>query len=245
MTTEQVAQSPRSRLGALVVLGALTVAVTAAVVAGVVLDNALGGRIRDRAIWGVLMMAVGAAGPVVALLVLVRRRHTFRQVADGRWGAVALFPGSFVALWVLVALGYGVLYDRLATPLIPYTPTFVVAFGEGGRPSFNTLGDFRGSGQTGNELRVDGKLVGDRSFEYWVSPDVADEHPVRFEGTVTPPGGEGVELHGVLVLTRKVRMRVEGLSDAALTIDDQPRESPVELEPGSYRIAIKGRPRGG
>ena len=149
-----------------------------------------------------------------------------------------------MALWVLVALGYGTQSSR-STPIIPHTPTFVVNFGEGGRPSFNTLGDFPSSWQTGNELRVDGKLVGDRSFEYWVSPDMADEHPVRFEGTVTPPDGGRVELHGVLVLTRKVRMRVEGLSDAALTIDDRPRESPAELEPGSYRIAIKGRLPGG
>src|SRR5262245_12947786 len=148
MTTEQPqapAVPPRTRFGALVVLGALGAAVLATVFAGVVLSNALDGRLRDRAIWGVLLMAVGALGPIVAVLVLVRGRSIVRQVEDRRWGAVAVFPGSFVVVWLAVFLGYAVVGDVPRTALIPHTPKFVVQFYPDGRAGFVTISEFGGS----------------------------------------------------------------------------------------------------
>src|SRR4051812_24137248 len=110
MSTEQPqpVQPPRTRFGALVVLGTQFVAGSATILAVLSLNNALEGSLRDRAIWGVLVIAVGAAGPLVAIATLVRSRRIVEHVEGHRWGAVALFPGSFVVLWVLCVLGYAI-----------------------------------------------------------------------------------------------------------------------------------------
>jgi hypothetical protein len=236
-------QPPRTRFGALVVLGTLIVATLATVLAGMSLSNALDGRLRDRAVWGVLVMAVGAAGPLVAVATLVRSRRIVEQVEGRRWGAVALFPGSFVALWVLVFLGYAVLGDGPQTPIIPNTPKFVVRFSPEGDVGFATFGEFGSAFEGRGESRANGVLTGDISVEYRVHPDASGESPVAFEGALKPPSADRAELHGTLVLKVKVRMRIEGLDNAALTIDDQPREFPLTLEPGRYRIVIRGTPR--
>ena len=246
MTTEQVQTQPaptRTRFGGLVVLGALGAAVLATIIAGMALDNALDGRLRDRAIWGVLLMAVGALGPIVVILVLVRRHSIIRAVEDRRWGAVAICPGSFVVVWVLVFLGYAVAGDVPRTAIIPHTPKFVVRFYPDGGAGFVTIGESGGSQENRSERRTNGVLDGDILFAYRVHPEASGESAVVFEGSIKPPSADGAELHGTLVLKVKVRMRVEGLADAKLTIDDQPRAFPVDLEPGSYRIVIRGTPR--
>ena len=245
MTTEPQAQPvpARTRFGGLVVLGALGAAVLATVFAGLVLDNALGGRLRDRTAWGVLLMVIGFVGPVVAVLVLVRRHHIVRAVEDRRWGAVALFPGSFVALWLLAFLGYGTLGATARTAIIPHTPKFVVQFYPDGRAGFTTIGEYTGSQESRSERRTNGVLDGETTFAYRVTPNASGESAVAFEGGTRPLNGDRAELHGTLVLKVKVRMQIEGLSDAALTIDDQPHAFPTDLEPGSYRIAISGTPR--
>jgi hypothetical protein len=245
MTTEQQLQPApnRSWFGVLVGLGALGVTVLATVVAGISLDNALSyGRLRDRTIWGILLMAVGAVAPVVAVFVLVRCRRIVQRVVERRWGAVALFPGSFVALWGLVVLGYAVLEDVWQTPIIPYTPKFVVQFGPDGNAGFVTIGNFGGGSEGRSESFANGVHDRDITFEYRVHPDASGKSAVTFEGGLKPPGAVRAELYGTLVLQVKVRMRVEGLSGAALTINDQPREFPVDLEPGTYRIRIEGTP---
>ena len=245
MSTEQPqpAQPPRTRFGALVVLGTLFVAVLATVLAGLSLSNALDGRPRDRAIWGVLVTAVGAVGPLVAVVALVRWRRTVKQVEERRWGAVALFPGLFVALWALCVLAYATLGDGPQTPIVPNTPKLVVRFSPDGDVGFTTTGEYGSAFQGRGESRANGALTGDISVEYRVPADVARESAVAFEGALKPPSADRAELHGTLVLRVKVRMRIEGLSDAALTIDDQPREAPVTLEPGRYRIVIRGVPK--
>lgn len=245
IATEQPPQpvrSPGSWLGALIVLGALAVAILAAVVAGVSLDNALGGRLRDRAIWGVVLMASGVLGAVVAVLILVRRHSIIRNVRDRRWGAVAVFPGSFVALWIAAFLCYGIVGSVPRTPIIPFTPKFVVRAYPDGRVGFTTIGEFGGSFENRGERRTDGVIDGDIQFAYRVDPNVLNESAITFEGTIKPPAPDRAEVRGTLVLKAKVRMRIEGLSDEKLTIDDQPRGAPVDLEPGTYRIAIHGVP---
>ena len=245
MTTEPQAQPTpaRTRFGGLVVLGALGASVLATVIAGLVLDNALDGRLRDRAIWGVLLMAFGVIGPVAAVLVLARRRSTVGRVEDRRWGAVALFPGSFVVLWLLAFLGYGILGGAARTALIPHTPKFVIQFYPDERVSFTTIGEFSGGQERRGERYAHGVLDGDITFAYRVRPDASGETAVVFEVGIKPPTGDRAEVHGTLVLKVKVRMRVEGLSEAKLTIDDRPREFPTDLEPGSYRVVIRGTPR--
>jgi hypothetical protein len=236
-------QPPRTRFGALVVLGTLFVAVLATVLAGISLNNALDGRLRDRAIWGVLVMAVGAAGPLVAVAALVRRRRIVEQVEGRRWGAVACFPGSFVALWVFCVLGYGIRGEGPQTPIIPHTPKLVVRFSPEGDVGFATVGEFGSAFEGRGESRTNGVLTGDISVVYRVPGDVTREGAVEFEGGLKPPSADRAELHGTLVLSAKVRMRIEGLDNAALTIDDQPREFPLTLEPGRYRIVIRGTPK--
>jgi hypothetical protein len=245
MTAEsaQVTEPRRSWLGVAIILATLAVAVLATVVGVIVLDNALGGRIRDRTVWGVVVMVVGAAGPIVALLVVVGRRHILRQSARRQWVGLALFPGSFVALWVFAFLAYGTLNDRSTTPIIPHTTKFIVRFDRAGQPSFVVEGDIRGSEERRGELRVDGKPVGDISFDYRVLPEADGKTPVAIEGAVKPPAERRLELRGVLILEQKVRMRVEGLKDATLTINDQQREFPVDLEPGRYQVVIHGESR--
>jgi hypothetical protein len=46
------------------------------------------------------------------------------------------------------------------------------------------------------------------------------------------------------VLAERVRVRVDGLVEPVLVIDDQPGESPVLLEPGTYRLVVRGLPSG-
>jgi hypothetical protein len=246
IVTEQPPQPvrpPGSRLGVLVVLGSLTVAILAAVFAGVALDNALGGRLRDRAIWGVILMAAGVLGAVVAVLILVRRHSIIQNVRNRRWGAVAVFPGSFVALWIAAFLGYGIVGPVPRTAIIPFTPKFVVQAYPNGRVGFTTIGEFGGSFENRGERRTDGVIDGDIQFAYRVDPNVLNESAVTFEGTIKPSNPDRAEVRGTLVLKAKVRMRIEGMSDAKLTINDEPREAPVDLEPGTYRIAIQGTPR--
>lgn len=245
MSTEQPqpVPPPRPRFGRLVVLGTQFVAGSATMLACISLSNALDGRLRDRAIWGVLVMAVGAAGPLVAVATLFRSRRIVEHVEGHRWGAVALFPGSFVALWVLVFLGYAILGDGPQTPIVPNTPKFVVRFSPEGDVGFATVGEFGSAFEGRGESRSNGVLTGDISVVYRVPADVAREGVVAFEGGLKPPSADRAELHGTLVLKVKVRLRIEGLSDAALTIDDQPRAAPLTLEPGRYRIVIRGTPR--
>ncbi len=227
-------EPPRSRLGCLIVLGALGVAVMAAVLAGVVLDNALGGRVRDRAIWGVLLMALGAAAPVVAVVALVRRRQIGAEVRERHWGAVAFFPGSFVVAWVGAVLGYGILGSESNEPIISHTPSFIITFGPDGNVSFNQAGAFSGSSET----------RGGAEFEYRAHAG-ARGIAIAFEGTIDPPDvSRTVEVRATLVLSTKTRVRVVGLSGGTLTIDDRPREYPVDLEAGRYQIVIRGTPRG-
>ena len=245
MTTERPhapPAPPRTRFGALVVFGALGAAVLATVFAGLVLDNALDGRLRDRAIWGVLLMAVGFLGPVVAVLVVVRRRQIVRAVEARRWGAVALFPGSFVVVWLLVFLGYGNLGGSARTPIVPYTPKFVVQFYPDGRAGFTTLGEFGGGRENRGESYTHDVGGGEITFAYRVAPSASGESVVAFTGTIAPPAADRTEVRGALVLGAKVRVQIEGSSDAVLTIDDRPRALPAELGPGTYRIAIRGTP---
>src|SRR5262245_33736732 len=217
MSTEQPppVRPPRTRFGALVVLGTLFVAVLATVFAVTALRNALDGRLRDRAIWGVLLMAVGAAGPLVAVAALVRWRRIAQQVEEHRWGAVALFPGSFVVLWVLCFLGYAILGDGPQTPLISHTPQFVVRFSPDGEVSFATVGEFGIASESRGENRMNGALDRDISLEYRVEPGASGESPVEFVGGLKPPSAARAELHGTLVLRVTLRMHIEGLSDAA------------------------------
>jgi len=230
-------------LGLLVIFGTLVVAILGAVFAVLVWLNAFDGRPRDRTIWGIFVMALGPIGVVVAVVLLVRRRRITQQIEEQQWMAVAIFPGSFLILWLLAILAYATVSET-AAPIISHTPTFVVRFDPTGRPGFNTEGVFGSSDEQRSERFSNDAAVGTVSVKYRTKSAEATENAVAFEGAIKQAGGNRVELRGELVLTQKVRMRVEGLQNATLTINDEPRESPVTLEPGQYRIVIQGNSRG-
>src|SRR5262245_57427594 len=185
---------PRPRLGTVVLVATLVVAAVGMTVSVVQLDNALDGRPRDRTVLGVVLMTLGFLGPVVALIALARWR-TLRLMGLRQWWSLALFPGSFLILWVIGAVVYAV-SDPMGRLIIPHTPTLTVRFDPEGRPQFHPRGGFgfRGYEQHINENRANGVLVGDIPFDFRVHPDESGVRAVTFTGTVTRTEGKRVEL---------------------------------------------------
>jgi hypothetical protein len=236
----QASARPGPRLGSVVLVVTVLVAAVGLAVAVVQLGNALDGRVRDRTPLGVALMVIGFLGPVVALIA-IRRWKTLSQAGLRQWPSLGLFPGTFLVLWMTAALAYWVL-GTVGRPILPHTPTLTIQIDAEGRPQFHAQGEFTGYEQGGGESRADGKLVGDRSFTFRTHPDESGVQAITFAGTVTWAEGKTIELRGELVLTQTVRVRLDGLAQAVLMIDDQPRESPVVLEAGTYRIVVRGRP---
>jgi len=229
-------------LGTIALFATIAVAGLGLVLSAMMLDNALYGRVRDRTLFGVVLMAVGFLGPVVALVALSRRR-TLRQLGYRQWGALALFPGSFLVVWAIAFLVYAIA-DPVGKPIIPHTPTFIIRFDAEGRPQFHVRGWFSGGHESGPaELRVNGVLVsGSYDFDFHVFPDKPGIRALTFTGEIKCAAGKRVELRGELVLAEKFWLRVEKPVGAVLLIDDQPRESPILLEAGNYRVAVRGLP---
>lgn len=220
------------RLGTVVLIATIAVAALGLTVAVIQLDNALDGRVRDRTPLGVALMAIGFLGPAVALAAL-SRRHALRQKGLQQWGSLTLFPGFFLILWVTVFVVYWA-SGTVGQPIIPHTPTFSVRINAEGRPHFHALDGFR-----------EGQWSGDSSFDFRISPPGGSGLPANvLTGTVTRVEGNRIEMRGELVLVEKVRLRVDGLAEGVLVIDDQPRVSPVLLEPGTYRVVVRGLPGG-
>ena len=117
-------------------------------------------------------------------------------------------------------------------PIIPHTPTFSIRIDAEGRPQLHALDGFRG-----------GQWGGDRLFHSRIEPPAGSGLPQNtFTGAGTRIDGKRIEARGDLVLVEKVKLRVDGLAEGVLVIDDQTRESPALLEAGSYRVVIRGIP---
>jgi hypothetical protein len=58
-------------------------------------------------------------------------------------------------------------------------------------------------------------------------------------GVITEADGGTLVFEGVLTDSETFRFRVEGLKNAVLTIDGQPRATPVELAPGTYKVVLR------
>jgi len=187
-------------------------------------------------------MVIGFLGPAVALIA-VRRRHALCRTGFRQWPALVLFPGSFLMLWMTAAAAYWAL-GTVGRPILPHTPTLTVKFDAEGRPQFHAQGAFTGHEQGGGERRSNGELVGDILFTFRTHPDESGVRTITFAGAMTRAAGKGIELRGDLLLAERVRLRVDGLVKSVLVIDDQSGESSVLLEPGTYRVVVRGLPSG-
>lgn len=178
-----------------------------------------------RSISGILLMAVGFLGPLGPLLLVVKRRRLQRV-------ALAAVPGVHLLL-LLGALILGGVWWRFP-PLLPYTTSLVLKFGPHDGQKSELLHCYVMPPRSGTQ-RSD-------SFEYTFN-DASGEirNVVILKGKVTRAAGHQVQFAGLLTLGEKIRLRVDGLQDISITAGAQTGSGPVDLEPGSYAIVIKGR----
>jgi amino acid transporter len=233
----------RPGLGTVVLLTTVLVAGLALTLAVMLVGDAMDGRVRARTAVAVFAMAVGFLAPVVAAMVL-RRWRSFRRHGPGHWWRPGLLAGAFVAVWVVAVVTFAVIADPPPRPIIPFTPTFTIQFSPEGRPQFRVRGDFGGSEEQHGEQRSNGILVGDRPCAFRVHPNRDGVRAIDFSGVASLPGATGLELRGELTLAERAWFRVERLAGATLLVNDEVRDSPVLLEPGTYRVTIRGAPEG-
>lgn len=209
-------------------------------ISGFVIENALDGRVRDRSIWGILLIGLSIPSWLVLLFVIRRRASYSGPVPARRWLNFAKLPGVFVGVWLLVFLGYAEVATSNFRPLIPHTPVLAIRFTDQLSPSISTRGDFDTTEGGASESRFNGAITGTIPFRFRATSTSMEPKRIVIKGEVLDPNSKRRETHLELVLEQRARVQIEGLNDMLITIDGKPSNANSELAAGTYKVVIAG-----
>jgi lipid-A-disaccharide synthase-like uncharacterized protein len=198
---------------------------------------------HTRTIWGLLFMVLGVLGPVLPLLLVIKRRAFARLGRGKQWAAVVAIPALYGAAFALcfVASTYTqtLIMDRPSLTLLvrfdrakANEPISVVMHGlMREMPSGRGYRDADGGARRYHFQGYEGYLR------------FPQEVTIRAEGTSRAREDGSVEIALDFDVKETFRLQVEGLAEAQITRDGEAVPDRAKFGPGKYKVVITGRPK--
>jgi hypothetical protein len=194
-----------------------------------------------RTVWGVLFLAIGFIGPVLPLILIFKRQALLRMTNAKRWALVVGVPLAYMSV--------------LAVCMVASTWTKVLVMN---RPGLSLVIRHEGSATewpTSLELRglkrelpssfghrgVDGDVQRFRFEGYQTYLRFPREVVISAEGSSRTAADGSAEISLDLKSRERFRLQVLGFAGNQITSNGLPVVDGARFEPGSYRVAIRGR----
>lgn len=217
----------------------IILAIAGVAFAGLSLVDIVEGNIAARTIWGVLALAAGALTLLVPFVIALGRGRFLAQTPSRQRRLAIALPIACIA--VIGALFLGSQFS--STVVIPYTPTLQIHCLPDGNVEMvlqhgaREMGGASSSGRS-SERRPDDEF----HFTAWGAGARGENRKtlVSLTGRAKQPADNGIAITAELDLAEKVRLQIEGLAKASVTIDDRTSPPPVELAAGRHALVITG-----